>query len=41
VAGALQQQAAAEHETACGRGGWGRGRGVRACLRELSVWGRV
>ncbi len=30
VAG-LQQQAAAEHESACGRGGCGRGRGC-ACL---------
>jgi hypothetical protein len=31
VAGAWQQQAAAEHEPACGRGGCGRERGVRAC----------
>ena len=30
VAGAWQQQAAAEHEPACGRGGCGRGRCVRA-----------
>ncbi len=41
VAGAWQQQAAAEHEPACRRGWCGRGRGVRACVRELSVWGRV
>jgi hypothetical protein len=33
VAGAWQEQAAAEHEPACGRGGCGRGRGVRACER--------
>ncbi len=32
-----QQQAAAEHEPACGRGGWGRGRGVRACERAQRV----
>ncbi len=37
VAGACQQQAAAEHEPACGRGGCGRGRGVRACERAHRV----
>jgi hypothetical protein len=36
VAGA-QQQAAAEHEPACGRGGCCRGRGVRACERAQRV----
>jgi hypothetical protein len=40
VAGAWEQQAAAEHEPACGRGGCGRGR-VCVPVRELSVWGRV
>ncbi len=40
VTGAAQQQAAAEHEPACGRGGCGRG-GVCVPVRELSVWGRV
>jgi hypothetical protein len=34
---AWQQQAAAEHEPACGRGGCGRGRGVRACERAPRV----
>jgi hypothetical protein len=38
VAGAWQQQAAAEHVPACGRGGCG---GVCVPVRELSVWGRV
>jgi hypothetical protein len=37
VAGAWQQQAAAEHQAACGRGGGGRGRGVRACERAERV----
>ncbi len=37
VAGAWQQRAAAEHEPACGRGGCGRGRGVRACERAQRV----
>ena len=37
AAGALQQLAAAEHEPACGRGGCGRGRGVRACERAQRV----
>jgi hypothetical protein len=40
VAGAAQEQAtqgAAEREPACGRGGWGRGRGVRACGRAQRV----
>ena len=37
VAGAWEQQAAAEHEPACGRGGCGRGRGVRACERAQRV----
>jgi hypothetical protein len=37
VAGAWQQQAAAEHEPASGRGGCGRGRGVRACERAQRV----
>ena len=37
VAGAWQQQAAAEHEPACGRGGCGQGRGVRACERAQRV----
>ena len=37
VAGASQQQAATEHEPACGRGGCGRGRGVRACERPQCV----
>jgi hypothetical protein len=37
VAGASQQQAAAEHEPACGRGGCGRGKGVRACERAQLV----
>jgi hypothetical protein len=37
VAGVSQQQAAAEHEAACGRGGRGRGRGVRACERAQRV----
>jgi hypothetical protein len=39
VAGAWQQQAAAEHETACGRGGCGRG-GMSVPVRELRVWCR-
>jgi hypothetical protein len=40
VAEAWQQQAAAENEPACGRGGCGRGRGGGVCVpvRELSVW---
>jgi hypothetical protein len=33
VAGSSQQQAAAEHEPACGQGGCGRGRGVCAFER--------
>jgi hypothetical protein len=37
VAGARQQQAATEHEPACGRGGCGRGRGVHACERAQRV----
>ena len=37
VAGVWQQQAAAEHEPACGRGGCGRGRGVRGCERAQRV----
>ncbi len=37
VGGAWQQQAAAEHKPACGRGGCGRGRGVRACVRAQRV----
>jgi hypothetical protein len=37
VAGAAQQQAAAEHEPACWRGGCG----VYVPVRELIVWGRV
>jgi hypothetical protein len=37
VAGAWQQQAAAEHKPACGRGGCGRGRGVRACEKAQRV----
>jgi hypothetical protein len=37
VAGAWKQQAAAEHELACGRGGCGRGRGVCACERSQRV----
>jgi hypothetical protein len=37
VAGASQQQAEAEHEPACGRGGCGWGRGVRACERAQRV----
>jgi hypothetical protein len=37
VAGAWQDQAAAEHEPACRRGGCGRGRGVRACERAQRV----
>jgi hypothetical protein len=37
VTGARQQQAVAEHEPACGRGGCDRGRGVRACERAQSV----
>ncbi len=41
VAGARQQQAAAEHEPVCGRGGCGRGRGVRACERAQRAGARV
>jgi hypothetical protein len=41
VAGAWQQQAAAEHEPACGRGGCGRGMGVRACERAQRGGARV
>jgi hypothetical protein len=37
AAGAWQQQASAEHEPACGRGGCCRGRGVRACERAQRV----
>ncbi len=37
VAGAWQQQAAAEHELACGRGGSRRQRGVRVCERAQRV----
>ncbi len=37
VAGSWLQQAAADHEQACGRGGCGRGRGVCACERAQSV----
>ena len=37
VAGAWQEQALAEHEPTCGRGGCGRGRGVRACERAERV----
>ena len=37
VGGAAQEQAATEHEAAYGRGGCGRGRGVRACERAQSV----
>ncbi len=37
VAGVWQQQAAAEHEPACGRGGGGRSRGVCACERAQRV----
>jgi hypothetical protein len=37
VAGAWQEQAVAEHEPACGRGGCGRGRGVCACERAQRV----
>jgi hypothetical protein len=35
--GAWQEQAAAEHEPACGRGWCGRGRGARACERAQRV----
>jgi hypothetical protein len=37
VAGAWQEQAAAEHEPASGRGGCGRGRGVGACEKAQRV----
>jgi hypothetical protein len=37
VSGASQQQAATEHEPACGRGGCGRGRGVSASETAQSV----
>jgi hypothetical protein len=41
VAGTCQQQAAADDESAYGRGGCGRGRGVRACERAQRVGARV
>jgi hypothetical protein len=37
VAGAWEEQAAAEHEPACGRGGYARVRGVRPCERAQRV----
>ncbi len=37
VAGVWQEQGVAEHEPAYGRGGCGRGRGVRACERAQGV----
>jgi hypothetical protein len=37
MAGTWHQQATAERETACGRGGCGRGRGVRVCERAQRV----
>jgi hypothetical protein len=37
LAEAWQQQAAGEREPACGRGGCGRERGVRACERAQRV----